>query len=51
MLEAEDFAELTRILREALAPARLASALEGGYDLLGLTESVVAHVEVLRDAP
>jgi len=44
------YAEATRILREVAegsASGRLVSALEGGYDLAALADSVAAHVEAL----
>lgn len=46
-MTADGFADLTDILCEIAAETcegRLISALEGGYDLSGLSESVVAHV-------
>ena len=46
-MTADGFASLTDILCEIAAETcegRLISALEGGYDLTGLSESVVAHV-------
>ena len=46
-MTADGFASLTDILCEIAAETcegRLISALEGGYDLKGLSESVVAHV-------
>lgn len=49
-MTADGFANLTAILCEIAAETcdgRLISALEGGYDLNGLSESVVAHVERL----
>ena len=49
-MTADGFASLTDILCEIAAETckgRLISALEGGYDLQGLSESVVAHVERL----
>lgn len=51
MLEAEDFAWLTRELRALArrhAGGRLVSLLEGGYDLEALRESAAAHVTELR---
>jgi len=48
----EGFAELTRIVRriaEECCEGRLVSVLEGGYDLEGLANSVVAHIEVLMN--
>jgi acetoin utilization deacetylase AcuC-like enzyme len=50
MLEAEDFAWLTRELRARArrhAGGRLVSLLEGGYDLEALRESAAAHVTEL----
>jgi acetoin utilization deacetylase AcuC-like enzyme len=52
-LEAEDFAWATRKIREVAtrhAGGRIVSLLEGGYDLQGLSESVVAHLGVLMEA-
>lgn len=49
-LEAEDYAWLTAevgALAAELCDGRLVSALEGGYDELGLSLSVAAHVEAL----
>jgi len=49
-LEAEDFAWITRKLLEISANklnGRIISCLEGGYDLVGLGESVDAHVSEL----
>jgi acetoin utilization deacetylase AcuC-like enzyme len=46
------FAAITRIvvqLATELCQGRLVSVLEGGYRLDGLAESVVAHVQVLRE--
>ncbi|MFC1715914.1 histone deacetylase [Candidatus Poribacteria bacterium] len=46
------FAELTAIVKdiaETCCDGRLVSLLEGGYDLDGLAESVVAHVSVLQE--
>ena len=46
-MTADGFASLTDILCELaseLCKGRLISALEGGYDLTGLSESIVAHV-------
>jgi acetoin utilization deacetylase AcuC-like enzyme len=51
MLEAEDFGWLTAELRKLArrhAQGRLVSMLEGGYDLQGLRESSLAHVDALR---
>ena len=44
-LEEEDFAWLTRAVIERLPEGRVASGLEGGYDLQALSRSVVAHLE------
>ncbi len=49
-LTAEGFATLTDLMLEfamETASGRVVSVLEGGYDLQGLSESVVAHVERL----
>jgi acetoin utilization deacetylase AcuC-like enzyme len=49
-LEAEDYAWATRALvglAEARCGGRIVSSLEGGYDLQGLGDSVVAHVRAL----
>jgi acetoin utilization deacetylase AcuC-like enzyme len=49
-LEAEDFADMTRMLRQvadAHCQGRLVSCLEGGYNLQALAECVQAHVEEL----
>lgn len=46
------FAAITRIvagLAKELCQGRLVSVLEGGYRLDGLAESVLAHVQVLRE--
>jgi acetoin utilization deacetylase AcuC-like enzyme len=46
------FAAITRIvvqLAKELCQGRVVSVLEGGYRLDGLAESVVAHVQVLRE--
>ncbi len=51
-LEAEDFAWATRAILEVArrrAGGRVVSCLEGGYDLRGLSESVVAHVRALQE--
>jgi acetoin utilization deacetylase AcuC-like enzyme len=52
LLETEDFAWITRRLRElaaTLCQGRLVSCLEGGYDLDALADSAAAHVrELLR---
>ncbi len=53
MLEAEDFAWATRALMEIAARrcrSRIVSVLEGGYDLVGLSESAAAHVAALQEA-
>jgi acetoin utilization deacetylase AcuC-like enzyme len=53
-LETEDFATLTRLVREVAgthAQGRLVSCLEGGYDLDALAESVQAHLEALLADP
>jgi len=49
-LKAEDFGWVTRQLMDvadSTAEGRIVSVLEGGYDLQGLKESVVAHVTAL----
>ncbi len=49
-MTADGFASLTDILCEIAADTcggRLIAALEGGYDLKGLSESIVSHVERL----
>jgi len=49
-LEAEDFSWITRKLLEVSGNklnGRVISCLEGGYDLVGLGESVDAHVSEL----
>ncbi len=49
-LETEDFAWITReLLQRALrhARGRIVSTLEGGYDLVALRDSVIAHVREL----
>lgn len=49
-LEAEDFSEMTRMIRavaDAQCHGRLVSCLEGGYNLEALAECVQAHLEVL----
>jgi acetoin utilization deacetylase AcuC-like enzyme len=46
------FAAMTRIvvdLANELSNGHLVSVLEGGYRLDGLAESVLAHVNVLRE--
>ena len=45
-LTADGFATLTNLMLE-FADGRVVSALEGGYSLEGMSESVVAHVEQL----
>ena len=50
-LEADDYAWATRALAEVArrrCGGKLVSALEGGYDLRGLSESAVAHVRALQ---
>ena len=52
-LEEADFAWITKKLVEAAdrhCDGRLVSMLEGGYDLMGLANSVGVHVRVLMDA-
>jgi len=52
-LKAEDFRWVTQQLMEVAdgsAGGRIVSVLEGGYDLLGLQESVAAHVGALMGA-
>jgi acetoin utilization deacetylase AcuC-like enzyme len=52
-LDAEDFGWMTRKLMDiadAKAGGRVVSVLEGGYDLLGLQQSVAAHVAALMEA-
>jgi acetoin utilization deacetylase AcuC-like enzyme len=49
-VSAEGFRAMTRAIRDLARErcgGRLVSLLEGGYDLMGLAESVQAHVEVL----
>jgi acetoin utilization deacetylase AcuC-like enzyme len=51
MLETEDFAWLTRQLRQIArrhAAGRVVSMLEGGYDLEALRDCATAHVDELR---
>ncbi len=51
-LATEDFAWLTaeiKTIAEQCCDGRLVSALEGGYDLAALADSVAAHVSVLMD--
>jgi acetoin utilization deacetylase AcuC-like enzyme len=50
MLEASDFAEATTLLMDLAGrrfDGRIVSLLEGGYDLVGLSQSAGAHVERL----
>ena len=50
-MTAEGFGRLTDIILEIAAQCcegRLVSALEGGYSLEGLSESVVVHIDRLR---
>ena len=50
----DGFAAITRVVRnlaEELCQGRLVSVLEGGYRLDGLADSVVAHAQVLLEAP
>lgn len=52
LLDDEDFAELTRLMRslaDRYAGGRLVSLLEGGYDLRGLASATEAHVGVLME--
>jgi acetoin utilization deacetylase AcuC-like enzyme len=52
-LEKEDFAWATRAVMDLAArhaDGRIVSLLEGGYDLIGLSESVAAHVATLMTA-
>lgn len=51
-LEAEDFAWATRAVAEVarrVCSGKLVSSLEGGYDLAGLGQSAVAHVQALGE--
>lgn len=51
LLTDEDFADLTRVMRETAdkhAGGRVVSVLEGGYSLSGLAAGVRAHVEALQ---
>lgn len=51
-LEVEDFVEMTRFIKQVAAThcqGRLVSALEGGYNLNVLAESVEAHLSVLLE--
>jgi acetoin utilization deacetylase AcuC-like enzyme len=50
-LSAGDYAAITARIAEWAAPGRLASFLEGGYDLGGLRDSVAASLPVLVGAP
>ena len=48
---AQGFAELTTIVKEIAekcCDGRIVSILEGGYDLVGLADSVKAHISVLQ---
>ena len=48
----EGFAELTRIVRAIAAETcggRVASVLEGGYDMDGLARSVESHLRILME--
>ena len=52
-ITADGFATLTDLMlafAEETASGRVVSALEGGYSLEGVSESVVAHVERLNKA-
>jgi acetoin utilization deacetylase AcuC-like enzyme len=52
-LEAEDFADLTRIVQDVAAvhaAGRIVSVLEGGYNPTRLAESVAAHLDKLLAA-
>jgi acetoin utilization deacetylase AcuC-like enzyme len=52
-LTEKDFQWATEVLAEAVhrhANGRIVSMLEGGYDLLGLAQSVAAHVTALMEA-
>jgi acetoin utilization deacetylase AcuC-like enzyme len=51
LLTDEDFADLTRVMREIAdkhAGGRLLSVLEGGYNLTGLASAMRSHVEALE---
>ena len=51
LLTDDDFADLTRVLREIAdkhAGGRLLSVLEGGYNLTGLASAMRSHVEALE---
>jgi acetoin utilization deacetylase AcuC-like enzyme len=53
MLEAADFGAATRLVMDAadrLCGGRIVSVLEGGYDLVGLTQSADAHMRMLMQA-
>jgi acetoin utilization deacetylase AcuC-like enzyme len=53
-LETEDFAELTRVVRQVAAShceGRIVSLLEGGYHPARLAESVAAHLAALLAGP
>src|SRR5262245_30596111 len=50
-LSAGDYAAITARVAEWAAPGRLASFLEGGYDLEALRDSVAASLPVLVGAP
>ncbi|MGB1036636.1 MAG: histone deacetylase family protein, partial [Candidatus Puniceispirillales bacterium] len=50
-MEDQDFANITTMIRELAdqyADGRIVSILEGGYDLEGLHDSAVAHLNALR---
>ena len=52
-LEAEDYAWAPRAITAVArrhAKGRVVSSLEGGYDLLGLGRSAVAHAEAMQEA-
>ena len=49
---AKGFAEMTRIVKDIAdlcCGGRVITVLEGGYDLIGLSESVRAHISALRE--
>lgn len=51
-LSDDDFAELTRLMKQAAAEhcrGRLISVLEGGYNLAGLASAAVSHVRALME--
>jgi len=48
-LTERDFADLTRAVRRSMPEGRVASALEGGYNLKVLARCVTAHVEALGE--